>query len=264
MSGFSAGWLALREKADLAARAPNVLAACAAYFTGRNGITVCDLGAGTGAAVDAFSSLLPTPQKWILADDDGQNLQQAASQRTKSGVVITPQRCNLAEQLRAWPDGTDLVTATALFDLAGPGWIEALCGLLAAEKLPLLATITYSGEQAFEPPLPDDAQMLAAFNKHQRLDKGLGGPAAGPAAASHLVGALTHAGYSIVQGESPWLLTADQNKEMIAAIVTGWSEAVGEAGLVELPLAQQWKQARLAKTDGLTVSHTDLFATPPK
>ena len=52
--------------------------------------------------------------------------------------------------------------------------------------MPLLAVLTYDGREAWAPPHPLDAEVLPAFHRDQGRDKGLGGPALGPAAAETL------------------------------------------------------------------------------
>lgn len=262
MSGFSADWLALREPADRAARSPAVLEACRRCFAGRSAIVVCDLGSGTGAAVPAFGPFLPPRQRWVLVDNDPANLAAAVRLRAGEGIAIETRTADLAREPAPWPTDCDLVTATALFDLGSETWIGALSARMAAARLPLLATLTYDGQQSFSPAHTSDAAMLAAFNRHQRLDKGLGGPAAGPDGARLLAERLAAHGYHVQTGPSPWRLSSPRDARLIAAILEGWAAAATEAGLVPAALASEWLAARLARTDAMTVGHTDLFAVP--
>ena len=77
MSGFSPDWLDLREPADRQARCKALQAQVATYFADRDSISICDLGAGTGATVRALHPLLPRPQTWRLIDHVAENLQAA-------------------------------------------------------------------------------------------------------------------------------------------------------------------------------------------
>ncbi len=68
MSGFSAGWLELREPYDARARNRDVLAAVAAAFAGRSAVSTVDLGCGTGATLRAVAPHLPARQvsaEWL-------------------------------------------------------------------------------------------------------------------------------------------------------------------------------------------------------
>ena len=107
-----------------------------------------------------------------------------------------------------------------------------------------------------------DAAISAAFNRHQRFDKGLGGPAAGPGAVEALGTALAARGYAVRRADTPWRLTADGDGALIAELLRGWAGAMADAGLVAPPVAETWLAARLARTDRVTVGHTDLYAHP--
>jgi hypothetical protein len=264
MSEFSADWLALREAADLAARSPLVLDACRAYFAEQPAISVCDLGSGTGAAVRAFHELLPEQQRWHLVDNASANLAETKRRTSKVVTAVETQLCDLAENPTPWLDHCELVTATALFDLASPGWIGKLCEALTAQRLPILATLTYDGHQALTPAHPADTKMIAAFNQHQHLDKGLGGPAAGPTSTDALVVALEVKGYDITKGPSPWRLDGTKDAALIAETLKGWATAVTDAGFVSSEVAADWLAFRLAQTASYEVGHTDVFAVPSK
>lgn len=259
MSGFSADWLALREAADLAARNADLVARCGAFLDGRHG-AICDLGSGTGAAVRAFAPVFPAGARWLLVDNDAGNLAEAT--RRLAGVARTDVLVHdLAADPAPWPVDCALVTATALFDLAAPAWIERLAEALARDGLPILATLSYDGRMIVSPPHPADAAMIEAFNRHQRLDKGLGGPAAGPTGAEVLATALARRGYRVETAPSPWRLGA-ADRDLWAATLAGWAGAVADAGFMARADVETWLAARLERTDSLIVGHTDIFARP--
>ncbi len=259
MSGFSADWLALREPADARARSADLIARAGADLAVHAAPLVCDLGSGTGAGMRAFAPAFPADTRWLLTDNDPDTLALAAQ---ADGAVHT-RVTDLAAEPAPWPDDCALVTATALFDLAAPGWIDRLADQLVAARLPLLACLTYDGRVGMSPACAGDAAISAAFNRHQRFDKGLGGPAAGPGAVDVLCAALAARGYGVLRADTPWRLTADRDGALIAELVRGWAGAMVDADLVDAVAADGWRAARLARTDSLTVGHTDLYACPP-
>ena len=117
--------------------------------------------------------------------------------------------------------------------------------------------------QTFSPIHPADGTMLDAFNRHQRLDKGLGGPAAGPDAPRFLRESLEHHGYRTLERSSPWVLNGERDAALIAEVLQGWVDAVTGAGFVGKAQAHGWLAERLAGTAAMTVGHTDLWAVPP-
>ncbi len=262
MSGFSASWLDLRAPADARARSEHMLAAARTYCADLNDLAVTDLGAGVGATAMALADILPRPRRWRLVDLDAANLDEAARRLAAAGETVETAVVDLAATPACWGRDCALVTASALFDLASDAWIDRFVDALARDRLALLAMLTYDGRQAFRPQCPDDAAMLAAFNRHQRLDKGLGGPAAGPDAAPRLIDRLESSGYAVVVAQSPWRLDGRRDADLTGETLRGWASAVTEAGLVEGAVARRWLEARLARTDEMTVGHVDLFARP--
>ncbi len=259
MSSFSTAWLALREAADREARNAEVLAACKAAFAGRESLAVCDLGAGSGASVRALAALLPPRQTWLLVDDDEANL-EAARQLGGPGLKVTTLRHDLAPAPRCWPEGTGLVTASAFFDLVSESWIERFVAALTADRLPLLATLTFDGAIALEPAHPLDGTVAAAFREHQGRDKGFG-PAVGPDATGVLADYLSMAGYAVTEGESPWRLGGAWLK-LRRALTAGIADAVAETGAMSGPDLVAWSTAALQPRRTLVVGHRDLFAAP--
>lgn len=277
MTGFSPEWLALREPADGAARNGQILAACAQAFAGRDELSVCDLGAGTGASLRAFADLLPPRQRWTLVDHDEANLAAAGKRlsawagrvqvqenelilfRGERRIVVERVRRDLALEPRCWPAGTDLVTASALFDLASGGWIGRFAAALAADRLPLLATLTFDGTIVLDPPHRLDATIAGAFRAHQERDKGFG-PAAGCHATDILAVRLKNAGYVVTVGDSPWQL-APPMEGLRAAFLDGVEAAVTETGPLDPQDIAAWRAAGQA-AQAIMVGHRDLFAAP--
>lgn len=278
MSGFSPEWLALREPADHRARSMAVAQGLARTFAARERVAVLDLGCGTGSNLRALAAWLPRHQRWRLVDHDEALLAEAgralrawadryAEERgavvlhwRDREIAVTLSRADLARDLeRAFDPAPDLVTAAALFDLASAAWIAALARAAAACKAVFCAALTYDGEGGWTPPHRADGAMKAAFDAHQRRDKGFG-PAAGPEAARVLAQALAEAGFRVRAAPSPWALDA-RDAALIAALAEGYAAAVRETGLVPDEVIADWLAARRAGCRW-TVGHRDLLALP--
>jgi SAM-dependent methyltransferase len=275
MTGFSPDWLALREPADHAALNARVRAALAARFANHETVRVVDLGCGAGSNLRGTFLALPRVQHWTLVDHDPALLSEARARIAKwadvvvaDGVVlhVMKKRRSLHVSFRAadlsrgadavLAEGTDLVTAAALFDLCSADWIRRFAATLAARRLPLHAVLTYDGNDRFEPPHPLDPSLLAAFHQHMGRDKGFG-LAAGPDAARELVAALEASGFAVSSGDSPWVL--EGNSPLAVALATGFAAAVKETGRVEADAVDTWLALRVAGGTWET-GHTDVFA----
>ncbi|MGE0651190.1 MAG: trans-aconitate 2-methyltransferase, partial [Alphaproteobacteria bacterium] len=276
-AGFSPEWLALREPADRTARSADVLAACAAAFRDRPALRIVDIGAGTGATLRSVHGLLPPAQDWTLVDHDPNGLATAREllsrdpeARDEDGDIVLDlagrslrvrfRRHDLGRGLPEDLQDADLVTASALFDLASPDWIEGLAAVLARNVLPLLSMLTFDGTIRCRPGHRLDVPMAAAFAAHQKRDKGLG-IAAGPAAARGLTRAFAAHGYRCVEGESPWHLAS--GNALRAEAVDGIAAAVAETALLDPPDIAEWRDFARNGAETLTIGHADLFALPP-
>jgi hypothetical protein len=278
VSGFSPEWLALREPADLAARNRQVLTACGRAFEEQDTVRVCDIGAGTGASVRALVDLLPRRQFWTLVDSDEKNLAAAFDQlaawgtdvKASDGGLIMKKGerelhlrthvCDLAMTPACWPKGTDLVTASALFDLTSARWLNAFVALLSTQKVALLSMLTFDGLIAAEPAHPLDGAVAEAFRDHQHRDKGFG-PAAGSRAAEVLEVSLENVGYEIETGESPWAIDRGASA-LLYATLAGIASAVQEMQTVPPEDIEQWLRSSVINTRMLTIGHRDVFARP--
>ncbi len=243
---FSAEWLALREPADHAARNAALLAQAAAF-----GGVIVDLGCGTGSTRRAFGDR-GAGAVWRMVDGDAALLRLAGGEG----------HCLDLNDVAGLPfAGAALVTASALFDLVSADWLDLLVARVVGLRLPVYAALNYDGLMTWNPALPEDAAVVAAFNRHQRGDKGFG-PALGPGAVVHLAGRLRAAGYVVTEADSPWRLGPDQ-AALQAELLGGIAQAAGEAGFAG---AEGWREARMAAVDqGICrIGHRDLLAVPPE
>jgi len=276
-TGFSAEWLDRREPADHRSRNRKLQRALAKHFDGWRPITVVDLGCGTGSNLRATAPLLGPEQHWTLVDHEQALLDAAAERLTawadgadwKDGrlalfkgakrINVAFQRVDLMRDLpAALRPNANLVTASALFDLASVEFIAAFAAAVAAGRSAFYTVLTYDGDQRWTPDHEADAALAEAFHAHQRRDKGFG-PAAGPDAPDALSDAFSSAGYAVSEGDSAWRLGAG-DEALIAELATGFAEAVRETGLIDAPTIADWRA--LART-GAVVGHTDTLALPP-
>lgn len=254
--GFSADWLALREPADHAARNADLRARFIAALPARPRLT--DLGSGTGSTLRALAPHVDA--RWTLVDADAGLLARAQS---RHDVGIRP--ANLQQDLEAVLDlPAHGITTSAFLDIVSADWLRRFAALCAARRLPFYAALTVDGHLAAEPSHRDDAAMFAAFNRHMRRDKGLGG-ALGPDAARVAAETFRAQGHVVELARADWRL-GPSRAELQHHLLAGWATAIAElddapAGLVA------WTAARHAAIDAgtsrLTVGHLDLLALPP-
>jgi len=267
MSGaFAAGWLALREPYDHAARSRAVLDAVARTFAGCTRVAVADLGCGTGATLRAIAPHLPPRQSWRLVDNDRSLLQEALARgatAVPAGSSVTAVNCDLAGDFDAVLGDCDLVTASALLDLVSEAWLDRLVAVLARRSLPFYAALSYDGGVVLEPACRGDSEVIAAVNRHQRTDKGLG-PALGADAAGIASQHLRAAGFTVTQDRSDWRITP-QDRAIQTDMLTGWAGAAREI-TSDPAMVAAWLGARTehvaAGRSHMRVGHVDLFATP--
>ena len=72
------GWLSLREPADAAARATELVEDLGRHLPATGRRVIHDLGCGTGAMGRWLAPLLPGPQHWVVHDRDPDLLEVAA------------------------------------------------------------------------------------------------------------------------------------------------------------------------------------------
>lgn len=266
MSGFSISWLDLREPADFAAR-DKALATRAIEWLGQAADPispdriVVDLGSGTGSTLRALTALGANNIVWRLVDLDGKLLNEALRRHGKN-YLIEDYQADLTIIAELPLTGANIVSASALFDLASPAFIDALINRLDARKTAVYAALNYDGSTNWIPAHPLDEKILAAFNQDQLRNKGFG-PALGPNCTAYLQQVLEQKGYAVEIRPSPWQLGA-KDQAMLGELINGIAAAVTEGYELLATQIDEWKAFRLAHlADGTcTIGHWDLLALP--
>ncbi|GAA2608675.1 class I SAM-dependent methyltransferase [Paractinoplanes durhamensis] len=248
---FSSTWLGLREPADAAARAADLVGMLPGTIR-----TIRDLGCGTGSLGRWLAPQLPTPQHWVMADLDPALLEHAAANMPFDGVTVRTALGDVTQLTAADLADADLVTCSALLDLLTVEEVEDLAAVCAASATPALFTLSVAGEVTFDPARPEDETVEAAFNEHQRRTVG-GRRLLGPDAPAAARAAFEKAGATVITRSSAWQLGPDL-PDLTAEWLRGWVGAAAEQS-PDLRL-DDYLRARLEELPRATVGHVDLLA----
>jgi SAM-dependent methyltransferase len=268
VSGFDAAWLALREAADHRSRDAALVESLRKWLAVRpQPACLLDLGCGTGSNLRYLAPRLAGAQHWIGVDDDEALLARLA-RTSLAGVTVDTQRADLARGFAALePVSPRALVASALMDLVSRDWLEALATYAREREAAVLVALSYDGRMDAQPAHVADATVRAAFNAHQRRDKGFG-PALGPAAGDAVAAVLTSRGYAVRRGRSDWRLDASVagDAALLAPLLDGIAHAAceqtpGDAAAIADWLARRQAQ-RAAGTLRMTVGHDDTLGLP--
>jgi trans-aconitate methyltransferase len=260
----SPDWLALREPADVAARATELAQQLQDHLAGVPGpLVMRDLGCGTGSMARWLAARLPGPQHWVLHDRDPVLLEQAVASMP-AGVTAEPRLGDLTDLDPAEFAGTGLVTASALLDLLTADEVERLAAACATAECPALLALSVTGNVLLSPSDPLDTVIAAAFDDHQRRTvngRRLLGPDAAPAAAA----AFRRHKWQVMRAPSPWRLGPDDTT-LIEEWMRGWVAAACEQRPALAAEGEAYLHCRLAAADRgqlrVVVGHADLLALP--
>ncbi|GAA5190545.1 trans-aconitate methyltransferase [Rugosimonospora acidiphila] len=289
MPRVSPDWLGLREVADAAARAPELIDLVRGHLyaedragphqrdgSGRR-LLLHDFGTGTGSMGRWLAPQLPGPQHWIMYDRDPDLLRHVGAMGTAlDGTPVTAEtrrhditRLSAAD-LRdkdAFPgrgssdEPARLVTASALLDLLTADEVERVAQACVGARVPALLTLSVTGRVDLLPHHPLDARVGEAFNAHQRRTVG-GRRLLGPDAVEVAATAFARRGSLVHVRDSPWRLGADQ-AELASEWFTGWLAAACEESPELTRVAGEYGRRRLAEAAegrlGVVVHHSDLF-----
>lgn len=241
---FDTEWLALREPADRSARDPLLLAG---FREAVGTAPITDLGCGTGSTLRATAVNV----SWTLVDLDERLLAEAKARHPEIEVL----RRDLSD-VASLPLAGRFVTASALFDLCSADFVERMVAAMG-EARGLYAALNYDGRILWDAAHPMDAEIVAAFNAHQRSDKGFG-PALGPDATDWLAACFEPAGFGVTMAQSPWKLGQAEGALQLA-FLEGVADAAAEMGVK----TEDWllfRQRVVAQGGSCEVGHLDLLA----
>jgi len=263
----SAAWLALREAADAAARAPELVERVRHHLASHRRAVIHDLGSGTGSMGRWLAPQLPGPQHWIMYDRDAELLERATANMMGTAadgapVTVEARRRDITRLTAEDLDGASLVTASALLDMLTLEAVERVVAACAGAGCPTLLTISVIGRVELTPNDPLDAEIAAAFNAHQRRTVG-GRTLLGPDAVDATVEAFGRRGMRALVRFSPWQLGADQ-ADLASEWFRGWVAAACEQRSELACRVAPYASRRLAEAAAgrldVVVHHTDLLA----
>lgn len=247
---FSPDWLTLREPADAAARAADLVGELPGPVR-----VIRDLGCGTGSLGRWLSPQLPSPQHWVMTDLDPALLRLAAD-GMPADVSVQTLLSDVTRLTAADLAGTDLVTCSALLDLLTAEEVDSLVAVCAEARVSALFTLSVTGEVRFTPADPLDAAFQDAFNAHQRRVTG-GRRLLGPDAPGHAAAAFEKAGARVLTRPSPWRL-GPALSDLTTQWLRGWATAAHEQR-PDLPV-DAYLTRRAAAVAHASVGHQDLLA----
>ena len=276
---FDAGWLALRERFDAAARSPALAARFAAALP--DAPVIADLGAGTGSLFRWLAPRIGRDQGWLLVDADAGLLETGLGaiahwararghgvRPDGDGIAIetgaatwrvAARLADLAAIDRIGLAAADAVACSALLDLVSPRWIGALA---ARVRGPFLACLNVDGRDALLPRHAGDAAVRTGFRRDQARDKGFG-PAAGRHAVAAVQAAFGARGFAVETAPSDWRIGAAE-AEMLVALVHGHADAAARWMPSARGAIAAWERARvrqaLAGRLAMRVGHRDVLA----
>jgi hypothetical protein len=261
-------WLDVREAADAAARAHELVAKLRERVSADRWL-IHDLACGSGAMGRWLAPLLAGPQRWVLHDRDADLLEPAAVDLPGSAAdgaeVAVETRVSDITRLDADDlAGATLVTASALLDLLTPEELTALIHASSEARCPVLFALSVTGQVQLLPSDPLDARLATAFDANQRRTTPRG-RLLGPDAVEAAVEAFQRLGAEVVVRPSPWRLGAAE-RDLASEWLNGWVDAACEQEPALWPEADLYRRRRLrdAAAGGLavTVGHADLLALP--
>jgi SAM-dependent methyltransferase len=264
-----AGWLALREPADAAARAPDLVGHLKRQLPATDRQVIHDLGCGTGAMGRWLAPLLPGPQHWVLHDRDAELLEVAAAEvpgpaADGSAVSVEDKHSDITRLQPGDLADATLIAASALLDLLTKDELARLVTVCAGAGCPMLLTLSVAGRVSLTPPDPLDRRVADAFDAHQRRATERG-RLLGPDAVALAVEEFGRVGSEVLVRPSPWRLDAAQ-ADLAAQWFAGW---VGAACEQQSELAAEtdvYTRRRLAQATAgrlaVTVDHADLLVLP--
>jgi hypothetical protein len=262
-------WLDVRERADAAARARELVGHLRRRPPAGGHWVIHDLACGSGAMGRWLAPLLPGPQRWILHDRDADLLALAAADvpgpaADGTAVAVETRLSDVTKLGRDDLAGATLITASALLDLLTGDELAGLIGACAAAGCPVLFMLSVTGRVQLAPADQLDSRVAAAFDAHQRRMTSRG-RMLGPGAVEAAVEGFRQRGAEVIVSSSPWRLGAAETG-LAVEWLTGWvgaacEQAAGLAADADLYRRRRLREAKAGRL-AVTVGHADLLVLP--
>jgi hypothetical protein len=262
-------WLDLREAADAAARARDLVTQLIRGRAANTRWVIHDLGCGTGAMGRWLAPLLDGSQHWVLHDRDADLLGLAvadvpAPAPDGASVTVEARQSDVTRLRPADLAGATLITASALLDMLTADELGTLITACAGAGSPILLTLSVVGRVSLTPTDPLDERVAAAFNAHQRRGTDRG-PLLGPDAVAFAIELCGQFGADVAVRPSPWRLGAS-HFALTWEWLIGWIGAACEHQSELTAEASDYLDRRRAQLEAgglaITVGHADLLALP--
>lgn len=265
----SPSWLALREPADAAARAAELVEKVRSLLPASATTVVHDLGCGTGSMARWLAPQLSGPQHWVMYERDADLLAHAAVgvpplAADGSQTTIETRQRDITRLGKRDLTGASLITASALLDMLTAPEVERIARSCVEARCAALLTVSVVGRVTLTPSDPLDEEIASAFNEHQRR-AGAEGRLLGPDAVGAAADEFARSGAEVVIRPSPWRLGA-RDKALVIEWLKGWVGAACEQRPELTAATHVYVEQRLADAAagrlGVTVHHQDLLAVP--
>jgi hypothetical protein len=265
----SSEWLGLREPADAAARARELVEHLDGQLLDTGHWVIHDLGCGTGAMGRWLAPLLSGPQHWILHDRDVDLLAIATAAPPgpagdAAAITVETRHSDITRLHPGDVAGANLITASALLDLLTQEELAGLATLCAGTGCPMLLTLSGVGRVELSPADPLDGRVAAAFDAHQRRATERG-RLLGPDAVAIAVEEFSRRGAETLVRPSRWRLGASQ-AALAMEWFTGWVAAACAQQADLAAVIDVYARRRLAQASAgqlaVTVDHADLLVLP--
>ena len=265
----SRDWLTLREPADAAARARDLVEQVTGRLPQTDRQVIHDLACGTGSMGRWLAPQLNGAQHWVVHDRDPDLLAAARADRPgparDGGAVSLETRQSDITWLGADElDGAALIVASALLDMLTGEELARLVAVCVEASCPVLITLSVVGRVELTPADPLDLRVAAAFNDHQRRMTARGrllGPDAVAAAGEQ----FRRHGAEVIVRRSPWRLGA-LHPGLAAEWFAGWLAAACEQQEELDASTRAYARRRLAEAGAgrlaVTLEHADLLVLP--
>lgn len=286
---FATDWLHERYRFDVAARNPEVEAACLQYFAQQDAINIIDIGAGTGANVVYLAEKLPQSQQWALVELNPTLLKYARARLTTWAIAKGYSVTETGNSLRLKRESKHialhfikgsflelpkllqlkdyhLVTASAVFDLLSKEMLQTLVQTFHKNRLAFLTTLNYES-MSYLPTDAADEYWIDLYEAHMQRQQAFG-QALGPNCGTYLETCFaTLSNEQLLRAPSRWQIEPTDtamHRHILQFLEKSLMEMTSmghpDKGLTPwLRQKNQWLQSQQLR---LTVAHSDLFTAP--